>query len=103
MYRKTVRSDRSSGIRKRSQGVRWAKLLEQGQLRVIGIYRQQSCPVAAKHAILMQAVLVARCRRVSRYCHAFLKDSARILQKHGKSGVTTPTTSWLYTVFCNCA
>ena len=68
-----------------------------------GIYRQQSCPVAAKHAILMQAVLVARCRRVSRYCHAFLKDSARILQKHGKSGVTTPTTSWLYMVFCNCA
>jgi hypothetical protein len=40
---------------------------------------------------------------VSRYCHAFLNDSARILQKHGKSGVTTPTTSWLYTVFCNCA
>ena len=24
-------------------------------------------------------------------------------QKHGKYGVTTPTTSWFKTVFCNCA
>jgi hypothetical protein len=34
-------------------------------------------------------------RAVLRAMVEFLKNSVRILQKHGKFGGTTPTTSWL--------